>query len=49
MWWRDAAKRQHHITHLEHVTEAMFREAVSFLHMWKGEIAADALDAEHAA
>lgn len=42
VWWHDPVRRQNYITHLERANAAMFLEAVSFLHLWKAEIAADA-------
>jgi hypothetical protein len=48
-WFDDPAKRQNYITHLERHNEALFLEAIGFLHMWKGEDEADARPAEVAA
>lgn len=48
-WFTATAKRRNYLTALERHNAALFLEAVSFLHMWQGEIAADAYDAESAA
>ena len=44
-WFGDPAKRRGYITQMERHSEALFLEALAWLHMWRAEIAADAEDA----
>lgn len=41
-WFKDPAKRANYAAALEHHNELLFLDAVSWSHMWRGEIAADA-------